>query len=107
MADADEERCNQCGEAGQELGEEAAAETADHWAANDGSQPIDALRDMATLTAEIICRAVFGPRLGREHATTIVASFPEYQRLKSAAVGPAMAEFDRELRARLGETAVG
>ena len=60
---------------------EAAAETADHWAANDGSQPIDALRDMATLTAEIICRAVFGPRLGREHATTIVASFTEYQRL--------------------------
>ncbi len=35
------------------------------------------------------------------------AGFPEYQRLKAAAVGPEAAEFDRELRSRLGETAVG
>src|SRR6185369_8427089 len=34
-----------------------------------------------TLTAEVICRAVFGPRLGTEHATEIAASFGEYQLL--------------------------
>jgi cytochrome P450 len=60
---------------------EAAAETAERWATLPSSTPIDALREMATLTAEIICRAVFGPRLGGEHANTIVASFSEYQRL--------------------------
>ncbi len=60
---------------------EAAAETAERWAKLPPSAPIDALREMATLTAEIICRAVFGPRLGSEHANTIVASFSEYQRL--------------------------
>src|SRR5437763_2283739 len=60
---------------------EAAAEAAERWAAMPPGAPIDALREMATLTAEIICRAVFGPRLGAEHATAIVASFSEYQRL--------------------------
>jgi cytochrome P450 len=60
---------------------EAAAETAERWAVLPPSTAIDALREMATLTAEIICRAVFGPRLGSEHANTIVASFSEYQRL--------------------------
>src|SRR5206468_1397882 len=56
-------------------------ETAQRWAALPPGAPIDALREMATLTAEIICRTVFGPRLGAEHAMTIVASFSEYQRL--------------------------
>jgi cytochrome P450 len=60
---------------------EAAAETAERWARLPQGAPIDALREMATLTAEIICRAVFGPRLGAAHATTIVASFSEYQRV--------------------------
>ena len=60
---------------------EAAAEAAQRWAALPAGAPIDALREMATLTAEIICRTVFGPRLGAEHAMTIVASFSEYQRL--------------------------
>jgi len=60
---------------------EAASETAARWAAMPRGAPIDALHEMATLTAEIICRTVFGPRLGSEHATTIVASFSEYQRL--------------------------
>src|SRR3984893_313760 len=60
---------------------EAAAETAERWVKLPPSAPIDALREMATLTAEIICRAVFGPRLGSEHANTIVASFSEYQRV--------------------------
>jgi cytochrome P450 len=58
---------------------EAAAETAERWARLPEGAPIDALREMATLTAEIICRTIFGPRLGAEHATEIVASFSAYQ----------------------------
>jgi cytochrome P450 len=60
---------------------EAAAETAERWLQQPPNEPIDALRDMAKLTAEIICRAVFGPRLGSEHAEIIVSSFTAYQRL--------------------------
>jgi len=59
---------------------EAAAETAARWAELPPGAPIDALREMATLTAEIICRTIFGPRLGAEHATEIVAAFSAYQR---------------------------
>ncbi len=59
---------------------EAAHETAERWAQLPNGAPIDALREMATLTAEIICRTIFGPRLGSEHATEIVASFSAYQR---------------------------
>jgi cytochrome P450 len=59
---------------------EAATETAERWAQLPPNAPIDALREMATLTAEIICRTIFGPRLGAEHATEIVASFSAYQR---------------------------
>ena len=59
----------------------AAAELAKRWSGLPQSAPVDALREMATLTAQIICRAVFGPRLGHEHATEIVAAFSEYQRL--------------------------
>ena len=59
---------------------EAAAETAARWTALPSGAPIDALREMATLTAEIICRTIFGPRLGAEHATEIVAAFSAYQR---------------------------
>jgi len=58
---------------------EAARETADRWAAVPAGGRIDALREMATLTAEIICRTIFGPRLGAEHATEVVASFSAYQ----------------------------
>ena len=35
------------------------------------------------------------------------AGYPNYDRLKAAAVGPGAAAFDRDLRARLGEGAVG
>jgi len=59
---------------------EAVAETASRWSALPPGAPIDALREMATLTAEIICRTIFGPRLGAEHATEIVAAFSAYQR---------------------------
>lgn len=59
---------------------EAAHETAERWALLPAGSPIDALREMATLTAEIICRTIFGPRLGAEHATEVVAAFSAYQR---------------------------
>jgi cytochrome P450 len=59
---------------------EAAHEAAERWAGLPAGAPIDALREMATLTAEIICRTIFGPRLGAEHATEVVAAFSAYQR---------------------------
>jgi cytochrome P450 len=59
---------------------EAAGEVAERWARLPPGTPVDALREMATLTAEIICRTIFGPRLGAEHATEIVAAFSAYQR---------------------------
>lgn len=60
---------------------QAASETAERWAASRPDQPVNALTEMATLTAEIICRTVFGRQLGAAHAAEIVAAFSEYQRL--------------------------
>ena len=59
---------------------ETAAEMRDRWAR---LQPpsIDALAEMAHLTAEIICRTIFGRQLGREHAHEIVDGFSDYQRV--------------------------
>ena len=59
---------------------ETAVEMRDRWAR---LQPpsIDALAEMAHLTAEIICRTIFGRQLGREHAGEIVDGFSDYQRL--------------------------
>ena len=39
---------------------QAATETAERWVNLQGSAPINALAEMAALTAEIICRTVFG-----------------------------------------------
>lgn len=60
---------------------QAAAEMAERWDTLPDGAGLDVLREMGTLTAEVICRAVFGPRLGTEHATEIAVSFGEYQRL--------------------------
>jgi cytochrome P450 len=60
---------------------QAALETAERWAALPREAPINALTEMATLTAEIICRTVFGRQLGAAHAAEIVLAFSEYQRL--------------------------
>jgi cytochrome P450 len=60
---------------------QAACETAERWARLPQDMPINALTEMATLTAEIICRTVFGRQLGAEHAAEIVTAFSEYQRL--------------------------
>jgi cytochrome P450 len=59
---------------------EVAAEIGERWRSLPEGATIDVLREMGTLTAEVICRAVFGPRLGTEHATAIVSAFSEYQR---------------------------
>ena len=60
---------------------QAATETARRWASLPQHAPVNALTEMATLTAEIICRTVFGRHLGAEHAAQIVAAFSQYQRL--------------------------
>lgn len=60
---------------------QAAAETAKRWASSGRLLPVNILTEMATLTAEIICRTIFGQQLGAAHAAEIVAAFSEYQRL--------------------------
>jgi cytochrome P450 len=59
---------------------ETAVEARDRWAR---LQPpsIDALAEMAHLTAEIICRTIFGRQLGHEHAHEIVDGFSNYQKV--------------------------
>nr|WP_282449295.1 cytochrome P450 [Roseibium sp. CAU 1639] len=50
------------------------------WAALGDGAEIDALADMAHLTAEIICRTIFGRNLGKNHAAEVVQGFTDYQR---------------------------
>jgi cytochrome P450 len=58
---------------------EAATETRERWGAAQGST-IDVLADSAKLTAEIICRTLFGRKLGEDYAGQIVQGFSNYQR---------------------------
>jgi cytochrome P450 len=60
---------------------QAAAETAERWARLGKTVPINALTEMAALTAEIICRTVFGRQLGAARAAEIITAFSEYQKL--------------------------
>lgn len=50
------------------------------WARLGPGAEIDALAEMAHLTAEIICRTIFGSALGRDYAAEVVESFTDYQR---------------------------
>lgn len=59
---------------------EATIEMRDRWAAVPQGQEINALTEMGQLTAEIICRTIFGRSLGGEHAHEIVDAFADYQR---------------------------
>jgi cytochrome P450 len=59
---------------------EAAVETRERWGATAGST-IDVLADSARLTAEIICRTLFGRKLGDGYAEQIVQGFSDYQRV--------------------------
>jgi cytochrome P450 len=58
---------------------QAAEEMGDRWAALGDGAPVDILSEMAKLTAEIICRAIFGAELGQERATTVMEAFSAYQ----------------------------
>ena len=59
---------------------ETACETVEEWQARGEGAQIDALAEMAHLTAEIICRTIFGRELGHGYANEIVESFSDYQR---------------------------
>ena len=58
---------------------QAANETVERWGLRQGSQ-INGLAEMAALTAEVICRAVFGQQLGAAQAADVIAAFTDYQR---------------------------
>ncbi|WP_372621966.1 cytochrome P450 [Falsiroseomonas sp.] len=60
---------------------EAAAECAAAWRRHPPDAPIDVLAEMGRLTAEIICRTIFGRSLGAGAAAQVVSAFAEYQRL--------------------------
>jgi cytochrome P450 len=60
---------------------QAASEAATRWLELRDDRPLNILSEMAALTAEIICRTVFGRHLGSEHALETVSAFDEYQRL--------------------------
>lgn len=62
---------------------EAAAECAAAWQALPEGAALDVLEQMAALTAEIICRTIFGRALGTGAAHTVVEAFSTYQ----AAIG--------------------
>ncbi len=59
---------------------EVATETRDRWKALPQGAEIDALSEMAEMTAGVICRTIFGRELGRQSARAIIESFTEYQR---------------------------
>jgi cytochrome P450 len=59
---------------------ETAQATCRRWAGLGPSTEIDVLSEMAQLTAEILCRTVFGRQLGSERALELVEGFSDYQR---------------------------
>jgi cytochrome P450 len=59
---------------------EVATETRQRWRAQPPGTEIDALSEMAEMTAGVICRTIFGRELGRQSARAIIESFTEYQR---------------------------
>jgi len=59
---------------------QAATERLAVWRARAG-QEIDALAQMAEMTADVICRTIFGSELGHVAANTVVTAFSEYQAL--------------------------
>lgn len=60
---------------------QAAVETAERWSGLPDGAAINALTEMASLTAEIICRTIFGQQLGAADAAEVIAAFTAYQRL--------------------------
>jgi ketol-acid reductoisomerase len=62
--------------------------------------------DVATTMREIV-EGIASGRFADEWDAERDAGFPEFERLKSTAVGPEIVEFERDLRRQLGEGAVG
>ena len=58
---------------------EVAGEWCARWRALAPGHEIDVLEEMAEMTAEIICRTLFGRRLGSDAARQIVRAFTAYQ----------------------------
>ena len=58
---------------------DAAREACERWARLAPPAEIDVLSEMAQLTAEIICRTMFGRELGHDRALQIVKAFSEYK----------------------------
>ncbi|MCY0096371.1 cytochrome P450 [Hoeflea ulvae] len=56
------------------------AEKRAEWAAKPDGSEVDALAEMAHLTAEIISRTIFGRQLGKDYASEVVRGFSEYQK---------------------------
>ena len=69
---------------------DTAGELADRWGELPDSTKIDALAEMAQLTAEIICRAIFGQRLGKVRTREIVEGFSEFQKSVSVVDVPSL-----------------
>ena len=59
---------------------EAAQEVRERWASSEGAT-VDVLVEIGHLTAEVICRTLFGRKLGHDYARQIVDGFSEYQRV--------------------------
>lgn len=57
---------------------ETAEELSERWSQSADGE-IDVLAESAQLTAEIICRTIFGRELGRQHAAQVVQGFSAYQ----------------------------
>jgi len=50
------------------------------WLAQPDGRMVDLLEEMARLTAEVICKSVFGSELSRDRADAIVGGFRDYQK---------------------------
>lgn len=58
---------------------QTAEERVQRWANLAQGTTVQVLAEMGQLTAEIICRALFGNQLGAAHAAEVVSSFADYQ----------------------------
>lgn len=61
--------------------ERTASELAERWSSLPDGAPVNALYEMAGLTAEIISRSVFGNDLGEDAANAVTEGFESYQSL--------------------------
>lgn len=58
---------------------ETVRETADAWSRAGPNTEIDVLTQMGSLTAEVVCRSIFGRALGTEKSHAIISAFAAYQ----------------------------